>query len=185
MPPKIALPKPEPKPEVKPIQMEAKLTAPMIKSAKPQVVLSPQPKAVFGAPCRRRTRTSSFPTKQVHSWRHLRRDAQPECRGRATVAAIGNPYAACRARRWRRMALSAQRALATGNRVGSSAGVVGKVASAGVPHATNTTAASHGHVASAGIPTGPSAPTQAASNFHERPSDQPGGTFQAAGAVHL
>jgi TonB family protein len=56
-----------------------------------------------------------------------------------------------------------------GNRVGSSAGVVGKVASAGVPHATNTTAASHGHVASAGIPTGPSAPTQAASNFHERP----------------
>ena len=47
--PKINIPKPEPKPEVKPIQMEAKLNMPVIKQAKPAIVLAPQPKAALAA----------------------------------------------------------------------------------------------------------------------------------------
>jgi len=39
--PKIMMPKPEPKPEPKPIQMEAKVNMPVIKAAKPSVILAP------------------------------------------------------------------------------------------------------------------------------------------------
>ena len=45
--PKISLPKPEPKPDLKPIQMEAKVNLPPVKAGKPVVILAPQPKAAL------------------------------------------------------------------------------------------------------------------------------------------
>ena len=47
--PKINMPKPEPKPALKPIEMEAKLTVPEMRAAKPAIMLAPQPKAALTA----------------------------------------------------------------------------------------------------------------------------------------
>ena len=44
--PKINMPKIEPKPALKPLEMEAKLNAPQIKAAKPSIMLMDEP---FGA----------------------------------------------------------------------------------------------------------------------------------------
>ena len=40
--PKIKMPKIEPKPDMKPIEMESKVNVPVVKAAKPAVVLAPQ-----------------------------------------------------------------------------------------------------------------------------------------------
>src|SRR5215472_15561575 len=47
--PKINMPKIEHKPEPKPIQMEAKAALPVLKQAKPSIILAPQPKAALTA----------------------------------------------------------------------------------------------------------------------------------------
>ncbi|HUD74231.1 MAG TPA: energy transducer TonB [Terracidiphilus sp.] len=168
--PKIALPKPEPKPEVKPLQMEAKLTAPVIKAAKPQVILSPQPKAAFGAAMPAQDKNVKVSTKPVHFGDTFGVTPNPNAHGRATVAAIGNPYGGMQGPAVAPHGIVGSTGFGNGTHFGSSAGVVGRVASAGVPRATNTApVASHGRVASAGIPTGPSASAPVASNFHERP----------------
>ncbi len=51
--PKINMPKVEPKPDLKPLQMEAKVALPVVKMAKPAIILAPQPKAASdrGRPC--------------------------------------------------------------------------------------------------------------------------------------
>jgi TonB family protein len=168
--PKIAMPKPEPKPEVKPLQMEAKLTAPAIKSAKPQVILAPQPKsALAGAAMPAQDSHVKLSTAPVHLGQTFGVTPNPNAHGRATVAAIGNPYGGMKGPAVAPHGIVGSTGFGNGTHFGSSAGVVGKVASAGVPHATNTATVNHGRVASAGIPMGPSAPAQAASSFHERP----------------
>jgi TonB family protein len=167
--PKISVPKPEPKPEVKPLQMEAKLTAPVIKAAKPQVILAPQPKAVFGAAMPAQDKNVKLSTKQVHFGDTFGVTPNPNARGRATVAAIGNPYGGMQGPAVAPHGKVGSTGLGNGTHFGSSAGVVGKVASVGVAHATNTAPVAHGRVAAAGIPAGPSAPAQAASSTHERP----------------
>ena len=47
--PKIKIPKPEPKPALKPIQMEARLPAPSFRADRPSVILAPQPKLALAA----------------------------------------------------------------------------------------------------------------------------------------
>jgi TonB family protein len=165
--PKIALPRPEP--EVKPLQMEAKLTAPVIKAPKQQVILAPQPKAVFGAAMPAQDKNVKLSTKQVHLGETFGVTPNPNARGRATVAAIGNQYGGMQGPAIAPHGKVGSSGFGNGTHFGSSAGVVGRVASAGVPHATNTATVNHGRVASAGIPMGPSAPVQAASSTHERP----------------
>jgi TonB family protein len=169
--PKIALPKPEPKPEVKPLQMEAKLTAPAIKAAKPQVILAPQPKAALaGAAMPAQDKNVKFSTKPVHFGDTFGVTPNPNARGRATVAAIGNPYGGMQGPAVAPHGIVGSAGFGNGSRIGSSAGVVGKVASAGVPRATNTApAVNRGKVVSAGIPTAPTASASASSNAHERP----------------
>jgi len=164
--PKIALPKPE----VKPLQMEAKLTAPTINSAKPQVILAPQPKsALAGAAMPAQDKNVKLSTKPVHFGDTFGVTPNPNAHGRATVAAIGNPYGGMQGPAVAPHGIVGSTGFGNGTRFGSSAGVVGKVASAGVPRATNTApAVSHGRVAAAAISTAPSASAQAASNFHER-----------------
>jgi TonB family protein len=166
--PKIAMPKPEP--EVKPLQMEAKLTAPVIKAAKQQVILAPQPKsALAGAAMPAQDKNVKASTKPVHFGDTFGVTPNPNARGRATVAAIGNPYGGMKGPAVAPHGVVGSTGFGNGTRVGSSAGVVGRVASAGVPRATNTAAVNHGRVAAAGIPTGPTASAQASSSFHERP----------------
>src|ERR1039458_4246145 len=90
--PKIVMPKIEPKPE-KPIQMEAKLTVPVIKAAKPAIVLAPQPRAALVAAAMpaqdNRVKPSTAP---VHLGETFGVTPNPNATRPATVAAIGNPY---------------------------------------------------------------------------------------------
>jgi TonB family protein len=170
--PKIAMPKPEPKPEVKPLQMEAKLTTPVIKAARQQVILAPQPKAVFaGAAMPAQNNQVKLSTAPVHLGQTFGVTPNPNARGRATVAALGNPYGGMQGPAIAPHGKVGSSGFGNGTHFGSSAGVVGRVASAGVPRATNTASTvNHGRVAAAGIPTAPTASGQAAGNFHERPA---------------
>ncbi|MDE2462200.1 MAG: hypothetical protein KGO02_00585, partial [Alphaproteobacteria bacterium] len=47
--PKINMPRPEPKPALKEIQMEAKADMPQMKAVRPAIILAPQPKAALTA----------------------------------------------------------------------------------------------------------------------------------------
>ena len=64
--PKINMPKPEPKPALKPIQMEAKLTVPAMKAAKPSIILAPQPKAALTAAAPAQVPQAKPSTAPVH-----------------------------------------------------------------------------------------------------------------------
>ncbi len=162
-PPKITLPKPEPKPEMKPIQMEAKLPTPTIKDAKPAVILAPQPKSALAAAAMPaqddRVKAS---TKPVHFGQAFGVTPNPNATRPATVAAIGNPYGGLQGPAVAPHGVVGSTGFGNGTRFGSNAGVVGKVASAGVPGATNAAGSgSAGKVASAGIPNAPTAAANA------------------------
>jgi outer membrane biosynthesis protein TonB len=64
--PKINMPKPEPKPDLKPIQMEAKVNMPVVKDARPSVILSPQPKAALTAAMPAQSKDVKPSTAPVH-----------------------------------------------------------------------------------------------------------------------
>jgi len=55
--PKINMPKPEPKPDLKPIEMEAKVTMPVVKEASLRSFWLRNPRRPLPRPCRRRART--------------------------------------------------------------------------------------------------------------------------------
>ncbi len=91
--PKINMPKIEPKPALKPIEMEAKLNTPQIKAAKPAIVLAPQPKAALTAAMPAQIEHGEGLDRARASGRYVWRDPESERQhARATVAAIGNPY---------------------------------------------------------------------------------------------
>jgi TonB family protein len=158
--PKINLPKPEPKPELKPIQMEAKLSAPAIKAGKPAVILAPQPKAALGgAAMPAQDSHVKFSTAPVHFGQTFGVTPNPNASRPSTVAAIGNPYGGNQGPAVAPHGRVGSTGFGNGSRIGSNAGVVGKVASAGVPGGTGTARvgppANLGKVASAGIPSTP------------------------------
>lgn len=151
--PKINLPKPEPKPEVKPIQLEAKLNVPVIKQAKPAIVLAPQPKAALAAAAAPAQVAQAKPsTAPVHLGETFGVTPNPNATKPATVAAIGNPYGGMNGPAVAPRGVVGSTGLGNGTKSGSNAGVVGKVASAGIPGASATNSNYSGKVASAGIP---------------------------------
>ncbi len=152
--PKINLPKPEPKPEIKPIQMEAKLAMPVIKTAKPAIVLAPQPKAALAAAAAPAQVVQEHPsTAPVHLGETFGATPNPNATRPATIAAIGNPYGGMSGPAVAPRGVVGSTGLGNGTKSGSNAGVVGRVASAGIPGATGTgNAYGGGKVASAGIP---------------------------------
>jgi TonB family protein len=153
--PKIKLPKPEPKPDLKPIQMEAKLAMPAIRPAKPAVILTPQPKAALTAAMPAQDKSVKPSTKPVHFGDTFGVTPNPNATRPATVAAIGNPYGGMNGPAVAPHGVVGSTGIGNGLRSGSNAGVVGKVASAGIPGATgNAPSGSYGNakVASAGIP---------------------------------
>ena len=163
MPPPPELPKielearkiemPKPKPEPKPIQMEAKLEMPTVKQAKPAVILAPQPKAALTAAMPAQNASVKASTAPVHFGQTFGAAPNPNATRPATIAAIGNPYGGHQGPAVAPHGMVGSTGIGNGTRSGSNAGVVGRVASAGIPGATGTAnTGSYGHVASAGIP---------------------------------
>jgi TonB family protein len=152
--PKINMPKPEPKPDLKPIQMEAKLNLPTMKAAKPSVILAPQPKAALTAAMPAQNNRVKASTAPVHFGQTFGAVPNPNARRPATIASIGNPYGGMRGPAVAPHGVVGSAGIGNGTRSGSNAGVVGRVASAGIPGATGTAShgGNYGHVASAGIP---------------------------------
>jgi len=150
---------PKPKPEPKPVQMEAKMTAPKMDQAKPQIILAPQPKAALGAAMPAQDSSVKLSTAPVHLGQTFGVTPNPNATRPATVAAIGNPYGGMQGPAVAPHGIVGSTGFGNGTKFGSSAGVVGKVASAGIPGETGTgNRENYGKVASAGMP----AMTQAA-----------------------
>lgn len=151
--PKINLPKPEPKPETKPLVMEAKVTVPVMKQAKPAIILAPQPKAALTAAAPAQTPNNHPSMKPVHLGETFGVMPNPNATRAATVAAIGNPYGGMNGAVTAPKGVVGSTGIGNGTRSGSNAGTVGKVASAGVPGATGTGSVyGGGNVASVAMP---------------------------------
>lgn len=151
--PKINMPRPEPKPELKPIQMEAKVNLPAMKEAKPSVILAPQPKAALTAAMPAQSAEVKPSTAPVHLGQTVGVTPNPNASRPAQIAAIGNPYGGMQGPAVAPHGVVGSTGIGNGLKSGSNAGVVGKVASAGIPGATGTTQASNaGKVASVGMP---------------------------------
>lgn len=149
--PKIAMPKP--KPEPKPIQMEAKLAMPVVKPAKPAIILAPQPKAALTAAMPAQDNHVKPSTAPVHLGQTFGVTPNPNASRPATIAAIGNPYGGMQGPAVAPHGVVGSTGIGNGTRAGSNAGVVGRVASAGIPGATGTApTGTYGKVASTGIP---------------------------------
>lgn len=158
--PRINIPKPEPKPELKPIELEAKLTLPQIKSPNLKVIEAPQPKAVL-APAAMPAQDNRLKpsTAPVHFGQTFGVKPNPNAKGPANVAAIGNMYGGNQGRAEAPHGVVGSTGIGDGVKFGNNNGKPGgRVASAVVPAATVATPSGNvGKVASAGIPTAPTA----------------------------
>lgn len=180
--PKFDLPKPEPKPELKPVVVDVKLPTPVIDTAKQRVIEAPQPKSVLNIDAKQavvnqqqtknamnaampaQDKNVKFSTKPVHFGQTFGVTPNPNAKGPATVAAIGNPYGGMQGPAIAPHGKVGSTGFGSGSRVGSDSGVVGRVASAGIGgNAVVAPSAGTGKVASAGINT---APTVAAQTPH-------------------
>ncbi len=152
-PPKITLPKPVP---VVTPHFEQKPETPVLKAAKPSVVLAPQPKAALRAAAPAQEPQQHPSTQQVHLGETFGVKPQPNANRPATVAAIGNPYGGMTGKAEAPRGVVGSTGLGNGTRSGSNAGTVGRVAAAGLPGGTGTAPGNstygNGKVATAGIP---------------------------------
>ncbi len=144
---------PKPKPEPKPIQMEAKVALPAVQPKPQTVILAPQPKAALAAAMPAQNTSVKASTAPVHLGQTYGVTPNPNATRPATVAAIGNPYGGMNGPAVAPHGVVGSTGLGNSTKYGSSAGNLGKVASAGIPGATGTGPASnYGKVATAGIP---------------------------------
>lgn len=156
--PRIQVQQPKP-PEPKPVQIEAKVALPTVKAEKAQIILAPQPKAALTAAMPAQTPQAHPSTAPVHLGQTFGVTPNPNASRPATVAAIGNPYGGMQGPAVAPHGVVGSAGIGNGTRSGSNAGVVGRVASAGIPGSTGTAnTGSYGHVASAGIPGATAAP---------------------------
>jgi TonB family protein len=136
--------------------MEAKVNIPVIKAAKPAVVLAPQPKAAMTAAMPAQSTAVKPSTAPVHLGDTFGVTPNPNATRPATVAAIGNPYGGMNGPAVAPHGVVGSTGIGNGLKSGSNAGVVGRVAQAGVPGGTGTSntgvAGPVGHVAAANIP---------------------------------
>jgi TonB family protein len=156
--PRINIPKPEPKPELKPVQIEAKLTIPEIKSPQQKVIEAPQPKSAL-APAAMPAQDNHLKpsTAPVHFGQTFGVKPNPNAKGPATVAAIGNMYGGNQGPVGAPHGVVGSTGIGDGVKFGNNNGKPGgRVASAVVPAATVASPSGNvGKVASAGIPTAP------------------------------
>jgi TonB family protein len=151
--PKINMPRPEPKPDLKPMHMEAKITVPVVKEAKPSIILAPQPKAALTAAAPAQVPQAHPSTTPVHLGETFGVTPNPNATRPATVAAIGNPYGGMEGAAVPPRGVVGSTGIGNGTKAGSNTGTVGQVASVGIPNGTATKGSyGGGKVASAGIP---------------------------------
>lgn len=144
---------PKPKPEPKPIQMEAKVNLPVVQPKPQTVIMQPQPKAALTAAMPAQNNMVKPSTAPVHLGETFGATPNPNATRPATVAAIGNPYGGMNGPAVAPHGVVGSTGLGNGTKYGSSAGNLGKVASAGIPGATGTgNTSNYGRVGSAGIP---------------------------------
>ncbi|MGA2909373.1 MAG: energy transducer TonB, partial [Terracidiphilus sp.] len=144
---------PKPKPEPKPIQMEAKVNLPVVQPKPQTVVMQPQPKAALTAAMPAQNNMVKPSTAPVHLGETFGATPNPNATRPATVAAIGNPYGGMNGPAVAPHGVVGSTGLGNGTKYGSSAGNLGKVASAGIPGATGSgNTSNYGKVGSAGIP---------------------------------
>jgi TonB family protein len=149
--PKIDVPKP--KSEPKPILMEAKLAVPVIKPAKPAIVLALQPKAALTAAMPAQSPQVKPSTAPVHLGETFGATPNPNAARPATIAAIGNSYGGMQGPAVAPHGVVGSTGIGNGLASGSNVGTVGKVASAGIPGANGTAAnGTYGRVAATGMP---------------------------------
>jgi TonB family protein len=133
--------------------MQARLTAPIIKPAMPSIILAPQPKPALTAAMPAQSAQVRPSTAPVHFGQTFGATPNPNATRPATIAAIGNPYGGMQGPAVAPHGVVGSTGIGNGTRSGSNSGVVGRVASAGIPGATGTgPAGNYGRVASAGIP---------------------------------
>jgi TonB family protein len=159
--PKINMPRPEPKPEMKPLVAEVKLPTPIMKVAKSNVILGPQPKSALAPaamPAQDNSRKPS--TAPVHYGDTFGVTPNPNATRPATVAAIGNPYGGSRGPAVAPHGIPGSTGIGDGVKFGNNGGRPGgRVASVGVPSAGKAAPTGNAGkvVASAGISTTPTA----------------------------
>lgn len=130
---KIKMPRMEPKPDVKPIEMEAKLNLPAIKTAAPKVVEAPQPKAALVALPPQPGTQAKASAQAVHFGDPFGVVPNPNATRPATVAAIGSLNGGMRG------ASVAPHGVVGGTGIGgpgtqqTGGAPMGKVAAAGIP----------------------------------------------------
>lgn len=157
--PKIIMTRPEPKPE-KLIQMDVKLALPAIKEAKPSVILAPQPKSALAAAAMPAQDNKVKPsTAPVHLGQTFGVLPNPNAKGPATVAAIGNEYGNMRGPAIAPHGVPGSTGIGDGIKFGNNGGRPGgRVASVAVPRVVaEAPSANLGRVAATGIPTAPTA----------------------------
>ena len=153
MAPKINLPKPELKPALKPIQMEAKVNAPVMRESKPAIILAPQPKAALTATAPALEPQARPSTAPVHLGQLYGVTPHLNAVRPATVAAIGSPYGTTKGPAITPRGVVGSTGIGTGTSAGSNERIIGRVASAGIPGSAGTErSAMTGHVTAAGIP---------------------------------
>lgn len=153
--PKINTPRPQQQPKA--VMMEARLKVPVMRMAKPSVIMQPQPKAAMTAAMPAQVPQVHPSTAPVHLGETFGVTPNPNASRPATVAAIGNPYGGMNGPAEAPHGVVGSAGIGNGLRKGSNSGVVGRVASAGMPGATGTanTRSYGGRVGSAGIPNMP------------------------------
>lgn len=153
--PKINTPQPQQRPKA--VMMEAKLNVPVMRMAKPSVIMQPQPKAAMTAAMPAQVPQAHPSTAPVHLGQLFGVTPNPNATRPATVAAIGNPYGGMNGPAVAPHGVVGSAGIGNGLRKGSNSGVIGRVASAGMPGATGTAnrGGYGGKVASAGIPSMP------------------------------
>jgi len=153
--PKIVIPKIKPV-EPKAVQMEARVTPlPVIKAARPSIILAPQPHAALTAAMPAQDNRVKASTAPVHLGETFGVTPNPNATRPATVAAIGNPYGGMNGPAVAPHGVVGSTGIGNGLRSGSNAGIVGKVAKAGIPGGTGMAPSGYaggGKVASANIP---------------------------------
>lgn len=179
--PKINIPKPEPKPELKPVVVDVKVPVPTIDTAKMKVNKLPEPKSALNnvaidqqkatpqeikkammAAMPAQDNSQKPSTKPVHFGDTFGVTPNPNAKGPATIAAIGNPYGGMQGPAVAPHGIVGSTGMGHGTVYNPNAASVGRVASTGVKaNAITAPTPGTGKVTSAAIYTAPTAVTQA------------------------
>jgi TonB family protein len=138
--PKIVMPKVEPKPDPKPVELQAKVELPKVNTPHPSVVLAPQPRAALASAAPAQTTQTKPSTAMVHLGDTFGVTPNPNATRPATVAAIGNPHGGLTGEVGAPRGVVGSTGIGDrtqiGSGFGSGGGAGGRVASAGLPSVT-------------------------------------------------